>query len=188
MSSTSACYDDILRHQRVLRAANRRILEEICPKSLHDNLYALLAKGETDVSLLSTKEIRVVHNVDKITQAKNHVEKATDDEEDDGYKSGPLDVPEEKAPSNKIKPHFTSSQTNLPLDKTSSENKSSHQRRRPASASATIHRTNVTSTFHQKCKPIEPDRRFIAIPFPSNLYQSDALKISSKIYVYSINR
>ena len=185
MNTTNVSYHDLLQQQNLLRLANRKLLEQICPKHIHDNLSALLAKHEANINLAPSKEKHSASDVNKNIQ--NIVEnRKNDGEDDDGYKSGPLDISEEIIIKKPIKNNLSNSQNDLSICKTSSNTKTSAQRRRPASASRVPNKTKNPSQFHQKCKPIEPNRHFIAIPFPSNLYQSDSMKMSSRIHLLYI--
>lgn len=181
MNTTKVSYHDLLQHQNLLRVANRRLLEQICPKDIHDNLSALLANNETNINLAPSNENHS-SSVVKKNKEKNIENRENVDEEDDGYKSGQLDVSEDVIMKKEIENHLSYSQTDLSICETSSNTKTSAQRRRPASASRVQNITKSPSMFHQRCKPIEPNRHFIAIPFPSNLYQSDSIKVSSKIH------
>ena len=178
--SVNARYDDVFRHQKILRDANRRLLKEICPKSIHDHLFELLSKAEPNVTSFSSSDISVSSDNGKITDTNKEIENGDDDEEDAGYKSGALDISEDISPEDKIQNKLSSSQTNILSSKIPFSRKPPSQSRRPSSASRISSKKNNSSPFHERCKPIEPNRHFIAMPLPSNLYQSDSIKASGK--------
>ena len=186
MNTTKVSYHDLLQHQNILRVANRRLLEQLCPKDIHDNLSALLANNGTNINLAPSNENHSSSSANK-NKEQSIENRENDDEEDDGYKSGPHDVSEDIIMKKEIKNNLSHSQTDLSISTTSSNAKASSQRRRPASASRVQNKTKNLSQFHQRCKPIEPNRHFIAIPFPSNLYQSDSIKTPSKIHLLCIH-
>ena len=111
------------------------------------------------------------------------------DDDDDGYKSEALETSEAvsfKKPLSKTQP---SSQSETSISNKISPIKSS-TKPRPSSASRVPNPSREPSPFHARCKPVEPNRRFIALPLPSNLYQSDTLETFSKNihrYFYSLN-
>ena len=176
MSATKVSYKDLFQQQNVLRIANRRLLEQICPKNIHENLSALLSNNEKNTNLPSPKGNVSSSDIKKIDENVRNEE-----EEDDGYKSGQHDVSEDISVGKQTKDDFSHSQTDLSTSKTTTNTKALVRRGRPSSAPRVSNKTKSSSPFHQRCKPIEPNRHFVAIPFPSNLYQSDNLNIPSKL-------
>ena len=176
MSATKVSYKDLFQQQNVLRIANRRLLEQICPKNIHDNLSALLSNNEKNINVISPKG-----NVSFSDTKKMDENVRNEEEEDDGYKSGQHDISEDISVEKQTKNELLHSQTDLSTSKTSANIKPLVKRGRPSSAPRVSNKPKSSSPFHQRCKPIEPNRHFVAIPFPSNLYQSDNLNIPSKL-------
>ena len=185
MGSKQVDYDELLKHQNFLRVVNRRLLEEICPSDFQENLNTLLTKNNKIVDVAPQKIEKHVVNMNKNTQTDLQIEEFEDDG-DDGYKSGPVDTSEDVESKKQNGNRIYSNEDKLLSDNKPKDTNTNAQRRRPASASRIQNQSRTRSLYHQKCKPHEPDRRFIALPLPSNLYQSDRLKIGSK-YVNLIN-
>ena len=179
MGSNNVDYNELLKHQNFLRIVNRRLLEEICPSSFKENLDNILISNNQTIESKPVEKLKSVLNTDKNTQTEFDREELEEDG-DDGYKSGPVDSSEEVEQKPAIESKITSHDNKVtPDDKTDNKNTKSC-RKRPNSASIIQERSRTRSIYHQKCGPEEPNRRFIALPLPSNLYQSDHLNVGSK--------
>ena len=179
MGSKHVEYDELIKHQNLLRIVNRRLLEEICPSSFQDNLNNILTRNKTTIDSKPSEKEKNVSNINKNTQTESHNE-ASEEDCDDGYKSGPIDSSEETEKKVESEVKITFEDSKLSTEEKEYKKDVKVQRRRPSSASLVQTRSRNKSPYHQRCKPDEPDRRFIALPFPSNLYQSDRLKIGSE--------
>ena len=179
MGSKHLEYDELLKHQNILRIVNRRLLQEICPSSFQDNLDNILTRNKTRIDSKPSEKEKNVSHINKNTQTESFTE-ASEEDCDDGYKSGPVDSSEETEKKEEAEIKVDFEDIKLSKEEKGCKKDVKVQSRRPASASLVQTRSRNKSPYHIKCKPDEPDRRFIALPFPSNLYQSDRLKIGSK--------
>ena len=160
----------LLKHQKVLRDASRRLLEELCPNTFDKSFTDLLANVERKNYIRMPKK----HDVSQGNSLQSHATtkdiEINVDDEDDGYKSEALETSEGvslKMPMSKVLP---SSQNETLISNKTSPIKSP-TKPRPSSASRVPNHSREPSPFHARCKPVEPNRRFIALPLPSNLYQ-----------------
>ena len=177
MSSKKGDYKDLLRHQNLLRIANRKLLEELCPKGSDNNLKKLLRYNfdeENYGSIHPTRNILVSEKNNK-SNAGTQTKKVDTYGDDDGYTSGPVNESEGTASPIDTNGDLMTTPADSSKPIRLVQQKDLGQRRRHSSASHIPGKAKITSTFHQKCHPKEPSRHFVAIPFPSNLYQSDAL-------------
>ena len=181
MSSKKGDYTDLLRHQNLLRIANRKLLEELCPKGSDNNLKTLLRYNfdEENYGSIHPKQNTMVSEKDKKLNAGTQTKNVDTDGDDDGYTSGPINESERTASPIDTNEDLMTTPADLSKPIRLAQQKDMCQRRRHSSASHISENSKTTSTFHQKCHPKEPSRHFVAIPFPSNLYQSDALTSSS---------
>ena len=164
--------EGFLRNQKVLRDASRRLLEELCPKPFDKSFTTLLANVEQNNYICMPQKDNEAQGTIK------DIEINVDDE-DDGYKSEALETSEGVL----IKPPMPKALPSRHNETIISNKKSpikSPKKPRPSSASRVPNHSRESSPFHAKCKPVGPNRRFIALPLPSNLYQSDALETFSK--------
>ena len=178
MGSSNSEYNELLKHQSFLRIVNRRLLEEICPPSFKENFNKLISNNQT-IKSKPDEKLKSVLNIDKNTQTEFDKDEF-DEDGDDGYKSGPVDSSEEVEQKQELESKHNSYESKIPSDDKADNTNIKPQRRRPNSASKLQDRSRTRSVYHQKCRPDEPDRRFIALPLPSNLYQSDHLNVGSK--------
>ena len=181
MSSKKADYRDLLRHQNLLRIANRKLLEELCPKGSDNNLKTLLRYNfdEENYGSIHPNWNILVSEKDKKSNAGTQTKNVETDGDDDGYTSGPVNESEGTASPIDTNGDLMTTPADSSKPIRLVQQKDLGQRRRHSSASHIPEKAKTTSTFHQKCHPKEPSRHFVAIPFPSNLYQSDALTSSS---------
>ena len=177
MSSKKGDYTDLLRHQNLLRIANRKLLEELCPKGSDNNLKTLLRYNFDEENYGSIHPM--VSEKDKKLNAGTQTKNVDTDGDDDGYTSGPVNESEGTASPIDTNGELMTTPADPSKPIRLAQQKDMRQRRRHSSASHISENSKTTSTFHQKCHPKEPSRHFVAIPFPSNLYQSDALTSSS---------
>ena len=184
MESTNVDFNDLLKRQNFLRLVNRRLLEEICPSSFLENLNSKLISNQANAESNPNEPLKNVSTVNKDTQT-DLFKVDFEEDGDDGYKSGPIDSSEEVEHKDDLKrrEHNIESKLLSKPEKDTAQIKS--QRRRPISASRVQDHSHTRSRYHQKCTPEEPDRRFIALPLPSNLYQSDCLDIGSKSQIFT---
>ena len=180
MRSSAKDYKKVERHQKILRDENRRLLKELCPKYIHDDLFELLSNEDVKVISSSSTEASVCSDNRRFRNTNTEIENRSDNEEDAGYKSGPSDISEHTPSDNKTQNNPSSNQINLPSEKQELPRKSTAKSRRPVSASRIPNKIKDISPFHKRCKPIEPNRHFIALPFPSNIYQSSNMKFTGE--------
>ena len=179
MGSNNAEYNELLKHQSFLRIVNRRLIEEICPPSFKENLNNILISNNQTIEPNPDEKLKSGLNIDKNTQTEFDSEEL-DEDGDDGYRSGPVDSSEEVEQKQETESKFNSYASKIPSDHKADNTNIKSQRRRPNSTSKLQERSRTRSIYHQNCRPDEPDRRFIALPLPSNLYQSDHLNVGSK--------
>ena len=181
MSSKKGDYKDLLRHQNLLRIANRKLLEELCPKGSDNNLKKLLRYNfdEEKYGSIHPKHNILVSEKDEKSNAGTQTKNVDIDGDDDGYTSGAINESEGTASPIDTKRNSITTPSDSSKPIRLAQQKDLGQRRRHSSASHISEKAKIASLFHQKCHPKEPSRHFVAIPFPTNLYQSDVLTSSS---------
>ena len=187
MGSNNVEYNELLKHQNFLRIVNRRLLEEICPSTFKENLNNILISNDQIVESKPEEKLDNVLNRDKNTQTEFDSE-ALEEDGDDGYKSGPVDSSEEVEQTQELESKINSYENKVSSDDKIDNTNIKSRRRRPNSTSKIQEHSRTRSVYHQNCRPEEPDRRFIALPLPSNLYQSDHLNVGSKRQTFEIYR
>ena len=181
MSSKKGDYKDLLRHQNLLRIANRKLLEQLCPKDSDNNLKTLLRYNfdEENYGSIHPKRNILVSEKDEKSNAGTQTKNVDIDGDDDGYTSGAINESEGTASPIDTKRNSITTPSDSSKPIRLAQQKDLGQRRRHSSASHISEKAKIASLFHQKCHPKEPSRHFVAIPFPTNLYQSDVLTSSS---------